>query len=378
MDTKNISHYLLLLAILVLLSIQSSLAQPDSTSHLNIVFGGDIMGHDEQIAGAWNDSSKTYDYEPTFRYIKDYISNADIAIGNLEVTLAGEPYKGYPQFSSPVQLALEARDAGFDILATANNHALDRGEKGVLRTIHILDSFKIVHTGTFLDEPQRDSTYPLMVAKNNIKLALLNYTYGTNGLTVDPPYMVNRIDTAQIRQDLVKAKSLNPDYTIVFVHWGIEYERDENTSQQKLAAFIFNNGADIIIGSHPHVVQPFKYIEIKQNDSIKKFPVFFSMGNFVSNQRAQYKDGGIMAELHLSKTGAKTTLDSLAYLPYWVYRKDAEGKMTFYVVPVLKYETHQTDLDFNDDNLYRFNRFVNDTREHMTRTPESKFYFNER
>jgi 2',3'-cyclic-nucleotide 2'-phosphodiesterase (5'-nucleotidase family) len=365
------------LIILLSVSFHFVSAQVDSVSpgnHLRIVFAGDIMGHDEQISGAYVDSTKSYDYEPTFRYIKDYISEADIAVGNLEVTLAGKPFKGYPQFSSPDELALAARDAGFDILITANNHALDRGEKGVARTINMLDSFNIIHTGTFLDQTQRDSVYPLIIEENDIKLAILNYTYGTNGLTVDPPYIVNRIDTAQIRADLDKAKSLTPDFIIVTVHWGIEYERTENASQKKLADFIFINGANVIIGSHPHVVQPFKYLDVILKDSLIKRPVFYSMGNFVSNQRAQYKDGGVMAELNISKNHTKTVIDSLAYLPYWVYREDIQSKSTFFVVPVSKFETGTTDILFNDDNLFRFNRFARETRELMGGTPESGFY----
>lgn len=372
---KVLSSILIIFA--VFFSNQIGFSQEASTNQpasLKIVFAGDIMGHDEQITGAYNDSLKAYNYEPTFRYIKDYISDADIALGNLEVTLAGKPFKGYPQFSSPDELALAARDAGFDILVTANNHALDRGEKGVARTLQILDSFKITRTGTFYDQDERDSVYPLIIEQKGIKLAILNYTYGTNGLTVDPPYIVNRIDTAQIRIDLGKAKSFSPDFVIVTIHWGIEYERAENSTQRKLAEMIFKNGADAIIGSHPHVVQPIKYIDVKLKDTIVQKPVFYSMGNFVSNQRAQYKDGGVMAELHLSKNGAVTKIDSLAYLPYWVYRQDTNNKSTFYVVPVSKFETNQTDLIFNSDNLFRFNRFVKDTRALLTGIPESGYY----
>lgn len=341
---------------------------------LTMVIAGDIMGHDTQIAGAFVDSSKTYDYEPTYRFIKDYFSAADIAIANLEVTLAGPPYKGYPQFSSPDELALEAKNAGIDVLLTANNHALDRGKKGVARTIEVLDSFNIVHTGTFLSPGQRDSVYPLSLEQNNIKVALLNYTYGTNGLKVDTPYVVNRIDTAIIRKDLDKARKLIPDFICVTIHWGIEYQREENLKQQKLAEFIFEHGADAIIGSHPHVVQPVKYMEVAVVDTVEKRPVFYSLGNFVSNQRARYKDGGIVAELHLSKEDSVTTLDSIAYMPYWVYRKDVDEKSTFYVLPIAKYESDSTLVDFNDNDLWRFNRFQKDTRAHIKGINESVFY----
>lgn len=195
---------------------------------LSIVFAGDIMGHDAQIIGAWDDSLRKYNYEPTFRFVTDYISAADIAVGNLEVTLAGKPFKGYPQFSSPDELAIEAKNAGFDVMVMANNHCLDRGKKGMIRTHKMLDSLGFLYTGTFLHDSTREKYYPLIVEKNNIRLALLNYTYGTNGLKVDTPFVVNRLDTAQIHADLDKAKLANPDFIIVLTHWGIEYERDEN------------------------------------------------------------------------------------------------------------------------------------------------------
>jgi poly-gamma-glutamate synthesis protein (capsule biosynthesis protein) len=348
------------------------------TNKLVLLFAGDIMGHDTQIVGAYNEQTKSYNYEPVFRYIRDYLSDADIAIGNLEVTLAGPPYKGYPQFSSPDELAIETKAAGFDMLVTANNHALDRGKEGFERTLHILDSLEFVRAGTYLDSLERDSIYPVILEKNGIRIAILNYTYGTNGLKVDPPLIVNRIDTAQISTDLKKARSANPDYTIVFIHWGKEYERTENTTQVKLAYHMLENGADAIIGSHPHVVQPIRILKL-EGDSIKTYPVVYSLGNFVSNQRAQYKDGGIIAELHLSKIGENLHLDSLLYLPYWVWRQDhANGKSTFYVVPIGAYEADPSQFEFTERDIYRLERFASDTRSHLKEARESTFYRKEK
>ena len=156
-------------------------------------------------------------------------------------------------------------------MANANNHALDGRAKGLKRTLDVLDSLKIVHMGTYRDSLERDSTCPLIIEKNSIKLALLNYTYGTNGLTISPPYIVNYIDTAAIRRDIEKAKSENPDKIIVFLHWGTEYERDENTWQKNMAKYIFSKGADVIIGSHPHVIQPIRFVSLP-GDTLKKYP----------------------------------------------------------------------------------------------------------
>jgi poly-gamma-glutamate synthesis protein (capsule biosynthesis protein) len=344
------------------------------TNSVTIIFAGDIMGHDAQIEGAYDSSSQSYNYEPTFRYISDYIADADIAIGNLEVTLAGPPYKGYPQFSSPDELVVEAKNAGFDILVNANNHALDGGVKGFRRTLDILDSLGFYHAGTYRDSIEQASIHPLILEKNSIRIALLNYTYGTNGLKIDHPYQINRIDTNKIANDLEKAKYAKPDFIIVFIHWGNEYERLENEDQKALAEFILLKGADAIIGSHPHVVQPIKFIHIP-GDTLNAHPVVYSLGNFVSNQRAQYKDGGILAELHISKIGQTTRLDSLNYLPYWVWRIDRiDGRSTFYVLPVARYELTPEAYDLLPGDIYRLKRFAADTRTQLKNIHESDYY----
>lgn len=347
-------------------------SQLNDTSRLKLVFAGDIMGHDEQITSAWDAGSKSYNYEPTFRYIKPYISQADIAIGNLEVTLAGAPFKGYPQFSSPDALASAAHAAGFDIFIQANNHALDRGSKGFKRTIRVLDSLNIIHTGTFVDSVDRFLNYPLIIEKNNIRIAILNYTYGTNGIKISKPYIINYIDTATIRNDLNKAKLANPDFTIVTIHWGEEYQRLENINQQRLARFMLKHGADAIIGSHPHVVQPIK--QYFSPDSSLSHLVVFSQGNFVSNQRAQYKDGGILVELNLIKASDSTSLEAYSYMPAWVYRQDVPGKSTFYVIPVSFYENNSSSFDFKDHERYKIDQFAKDTRDLLKNTKENTFF----
>jgi len=348
--------------------------QAFDTNLVTIVFAGDIMGHDAQIKGAFDSISKVYNYEPTFRYISDYITSADIAIGNLEVTLAGPPYKGYPQFSSPDDLVVAAKNAGFDILVTANNHALDGGVKGFVRTLDILDSLSIYHAGTYRDSIEQAVIHPLIIEKNTIRIALLNYTYGTNGLKIKSPYRINRIDTAMMSFEIEKAKLANPDFIIVFIHWGNEYEREENINQKKFAEFMLQKGVDVIIGSHPHVVQPICLLSLP-GDTLNIFPVVYSIGNFVSNQRAQYKDGGIVAELHLSKIGQNAKFDSINYLPYWVWRQDrVDGKSTFYVLPVTKYELIPEVFDLLPGDIYRLNRFASDTREHLKNISESGYY----
>jgi len=318
-------------------SVADSAAIP-VTDTLKLVFAGDVMGHGMQITGAWRDGGDTcYNYHPVFQWVKDYISAADIAVANLEVTLAGAPYTGYPRFSSHQSLAYALQDAGFDVLLTANNHALDRGKKGMERTLHILDSIGMLHTGTFRDSTEREAHYPLMVEKNNFRLALLNYTYDANGLAVEKPNVINLMDTLQMAEDLVRAHSLKPDFIIACVHWGEEYKNTESAAQRQIAAFLARNGCHLIVGSHPHVVQPFAKIAVNAGDSV---PVIYSLGNFISNQRDRYRDGGITLELTLTKTDSAVTIQSIGYEPFWVYRYRENKVSVFRLIRINHYLEH--------------------------------------
>ena len=325
---------------------------------LKLIFTGDIMGHDTQIESALTTGKSGYDYQPCFQYLEPYFSSADITIGNLEVTLAGPPYKGYPQFSSPDELASALKIAGFDILITANNHALDRRKSGLERTLDQLDHEGIIHTGTFRDTVQRKLTYPLILEKHGIRLALLNYTYGTNGLKTEAPNIVNYIDTTVIRQDLRKASLAEPDFTIVTMHWGTEYEQTENKIQQGLSSFIFLHGADAIIGSHPHVVQPI-------HGSKRGNLVVYSMGNLISNQRSRYRNGGIAFEMELRKTGEGTEIIAQAYLPVWVYKPQTKTGIGFTLVPASLDSISAEILLMPAEDRAMMNRFLLDTRSNL-------------
>ena len=302
------------------------------TTRLSLLFGGDVMGHDSQIASAYSSAKKEYDYTSCFQYIKPWISSPDLTLANLEVTLAGPPYKGYPQFSSPDALAITLKDAGFDALVTANNHCVDRGRKGLERTIAQLDSFGIPHTGTFVDSLEKSTRSPLVIEKNGFKLAVLNYSYGTNGLAVPIGSIVNLLDTAVMRKDIQAAKDIGPDAIIVFTHWGTEYESLPSKWQKDLTEFCFNQGVQLVIGAHPHVIQPMEW-----RKETNQF-VAYSLGNFVSGQRKRYTDGGAMAYIELEKINYKpdsaiTRIDQAGYYLQWVHRT-ADTSKDYYIIPV--------------------------------------------
>lgn len=301
---------------------------------LSLIFIGDIMQHMPQVDAAYSPASGTYNYDSCFMFVRPIISRADFAIANLETTFAGQPYSGYPAFSSPAALANSLVFAGIDVLGTANNHCSDRGKTGIERTIAILDSLGLKHMGTYASAEARVKAYPVMLRHDGITVALLNYTYGMNGNPVYPPNVVNVIDTALIRRDLLAARDSMPDKIIIFMHWGTEYEGQPNASQKEIASFCLRNGADIIIGSHPHVLQPMEIFSMGDSLQKREVMVVWSLGNFVSNQRNRYRDGGAMVRIDLQKNATGTSIQKAGYELTWVYNPVKGGKKRYFILPV--------------------------------------------
>lgn len=363
------------LAGVIYLLLYFTSATGQDTTRLRILFTGDIMQHDSQIAAAYDPVTKEYNYEPCFEHISPILQSADLTIGNLEVTLGGPPYKGYPQFSAPDQLADRLKKSGFDILVTANNHCVDRGRKGLERTVSILDTLGILHTGTFVDSVNRRSSYPLRVEKNGIALSLLNYTYGTNGIPVSFPNVVNLIDTVLIKNDLALARTQRTDAIVVFMHWGNEYQSLPNQFQRKVAELCFREGAKLVIGAHPHVVQPMEWN--KEKDRL----IAYSLGNFVSGQRPRYRDGGATLWVELEKIKrdsiSDTSIKQAHYELQWVY-KTPGVESQFYILPVQQFEGDTIVLNTKAART-AFDLFKEDSRalftKHNINVPELKREF---
>lgn len=302
-----------------------------SQEKITLLFAGDLMQHKAQIDVA-KTSEGRYDYTDCFKYVKEEISRADVAIANLEVTFGGKPYKGYPAFSAPDEYLYAIKDAGFDILLTANNHCLDTGKKGMERTIMMLDSLKIPHIGTYMNKEIRGANTPLLISKNGFRIALLNYTYGTNGIEVQFPNVVNYINKEVMKRDIVKSKSYRPDAIVVCIHWGIEYQSMPDREQKELADWLLAQGVSHIIGSHPHVLQPME--RRKRNDSFEENIVVYSLGNFISNMSVRRTDGGAMFWLELKKRNRIVRIDNCGYRLVWTSRPSLNGKKKFILYPV--------------------------------------------
>ncbi len=346
-------------------------AQTDSLPTIDLLFVGDIMGHGPQIRSAEIVKDKVYDYDPCFKYVKSIIQEADLAIGNLEVTLPGKaPYQGYPQFRSPDDLATALYHAGFDLLVTANNHSNDARKEGVLNTIATLEANGFYQTGTFRNQAERDLYYPLLVYKNGFKLAFLNYTYDTNKIPTTPPTIVNEIDEDLIEKDMKLAKDLNPDAIIVLMHWGSEYHLEESKKQQRLADKIFRWGADLIVGAHPHVIQPIKEYTYPTSDTTSRAVVIpYSLGNFISNQKKPNTDGGLIFEVTLrKKKEGGIEIQDHHYIPVWRYiHRPKKGKRTYYCLPISVFEQDNSILELPEEDRDKMNDFAKRMRKHLNK-----------
>lgn len=320
---------------------------------LTLIFAGDLMQHQGQINAAR--TSAGFDYSDCFKYVKEEISKADIAIGNLEVTLGGKPYAGYPAFSAPDEYLQAIKDAGFDVLTTANNHCLDRGKKGLERTILMLDSLNLMYAGTYINAASRARNYPLFIEQNGFRIALLSYTYGTNGIKAVAPNIVNYIDKKQISADIDSARLKQPDAIIACMHWGNEYQSLPDKEQTSLADWLIAQGVTHVIGCHPHVVQP---LELR-TDSLtgRQHAIAYSLGNFISNMTGRRTDGGLLFKLELAKDTARTYVSNCGYSLVWTARPVLSQKKNYILYPLC---TETDSLPTEARN--RLKIFVNDTR----------------
>jgi len=336
------------------------LERPDTIpQELTLLFVGDIMQHMPQVDAAWDETRHQYTYDSCFQFVKPVIEGYDLAIANFETTLADKPFSGYPAFSSPDELVTGVRNAGIDIVATANNHCCDRGRTGIERTVSIMDSLGLRHLGTYRSRDEYSKANPMIIRKNGFTIALLNYTYGTNMNPVPEGDVVSLIEKDRILRDLSAAQDSQPDKVILFMHWGEEYQREPNAFQKDIADFCFENGADIIIGSHPHVIQP---MEWHKADSLhKERLVVWSLGNYVSNQRKRYMDGGAMFSMTLRKEKSGVSIIKANYQLSWVYNPLRQGKRQYFILPVNRFEQDSTFMD--SASFAAMKLFASDSRE---------------
>lgn len=318
---------------------QAEQYQESKEARATLLFVGDAMTHQAQLEQALKlGGGKYYDFSDCFTLIEEQVKQADYAIVNLETPLGGGRggYTGFPCFSAPDSYAVALKKAGFDLFLTANNHTLDRGDYGLRRTIHALDSLEVPHTGTFLNYSDRLTKVPFITDINGIKVAFLNYTYGTNGIEARDGAEVSLIDRDKMKREIDDARKSGAEMIAVCVHWGVEYQLHEHSSQRSLADFLLEEEVDMIIGSHPHVVQPMKMME---SPSGKRVPVIYSLGNFISNMKTDDTRGGAMVYVEISRNEkGECTVGEVTYDTFYAAKPDPNAKpgsafRNFTVVP---------------------------------------------
>lgn len=347
---------------------------------LSLLFAGDAMGHDPQFQWAYNPQTDTYNYEPNFRYVMPYINKSDLAIVNLEVTLGGKPYSGYPTFSTPDSYKDALVNCGFDVIELANNHILDRGKRGLERTLDKVADCPNV--GAYRDSADRAERYPLILELQGLRIALFNVTYGTNGFFPVKPNIVNYIDTAQIAADLLSLEGKDIDMKIMSIHWGDEYVTKAIPKQRELARWLANQGFDLIIGGHPHVVEDAEYLtvtRVRDNKEVQvQVPVLYSLGNLISNQRRLNTNGGIMVKIDIQRDNAE--IKNVSYLPCYVHKgtisyKKNEKNITekhFFLLPTTDYLEGKLPFKLDEEAEKALRIFHKNTTERLSNLPVMK------
>lgn len=346
----------------------------DSSVSISISVVGDLMCHSPQFQYA-QVSKDSFDFSPVYRNVKKYLSSSDFTFGNLETVTAGKEkggYTGYPFFNTPSSYISALKVVGFDLLVTANNHSLDRSEKGVLKTIDEIKSRNINYVGTYTSQRDRDSIRIFMI--KGIRIAFLAYSYGTNGNPIPKGknYLINLINYDLIEKDISSSKLNGAELVLVHFHFGEEYKREPVQFQKDVVNKTIELGADIIIGGHPHVLQPINFYKTK-NEKLDSGFVAYSMGNFFSNQQARYKDAGMILTINITKDllNNKLEISEVNYLPTWVFKGNTSNGKEYVLMPATV--VSDTTINLSKSENIKMNQSFNDTRYIITKyTKNSK------
>lgn len=288
-----------------------------------IVSFGDTLCHSQVFKAVYKTDMNDYDFSPMFQYVKKYFKHSTVNIGNLESSLAGKEkgYSGYPLFNAPEHLAIDLKELGVDIMTNANNHTLDMGFNGLCSTLDYLDKAGISHTGTAKSKKAQNKI--LFKNLNGIKTAFLAFTYGTNGIPIPngKKFSVNLMNKTLMKKQIKKARKQGAEAIIVSMHWGIEYHTVPNAQQKALAKFLIKNDANVILGCHPHVLQPMRMVSTKVKGKRKEGLVIYSQGNFFSAQTYPNTRNTALFKIELKKDGLTNEVSVVRarYIPVYVY-----------------------------------------------------------
>lgn len=287
-------------------SMEDGIREQKADTALMVVIG-DVMMHSAQIAGAATKDG-TYRFDGCLDSIAVRLSDADVAVANMEFTLAGKPYTGYPCFSAPDEYAEYVADCGIDVFLTANNHILDKGSKGLARTLEVYGKMReergILYTGSGPDKSGFDAVNPLYIRLKGIKTALINFTYGTNSAGESAyPSVLRQSEKERIRKAVTEARKKGAEIIIAFPHWGTEYVHRHSASQEATAKWLGSLGVDLIVGAHPHVVQDIGTVAKNGADGMEDWTiqVLYSIGNAISNMSATDTQVELMVRIRVTR-----------------------------------------------------------------------------
>jgi len=305
---------------------------------------GDILIHTRVYEDARTEGS--YDFKRMLAPVKKMLEEPDFTIANQESLAGGSKLglSGYPAFNSPYEITDALQDAGIDLVTLANNHSLDKGEKGIQSSLAYYDKIGMPYVGMHKDE--LDASTERILSIQGIKVGFLSYTYGTNGIQVPDgkDYLVNYLEDKKIISDL-KSMRKKADIILVNAHWGNEYERTPSEEQRRLAKLMAENGADVIIGHHPHVLQPIEWLKHAKGETL----VVYSLGNFLSGQVRDYKDIGGMVTIEIEKTwneaGSKTSVLNPSFSPTYMTSSNEENYQVRPFEEATVFGSPETDLD---------------------------------
>ncbi|WII35481.1 CapA family protein [Paenibacillus thiaminolyticus] len=336
---------------------------------------GDIMMHSPQFPAYLNPKTGQYDFRGFFTNVKPILKEADWCWANLETPLLGgeKVYTGYPMFNAPPELADALKDAGFNIVTAANNHTLDRRERGALRTREVLKDRGLVTKG--ISASLWESKQPTLMDKNGITMGILAYTYGTNGIPLpkDKPYLVSLIDEKRMIEDIQKTRSAGADVVVIALHFGTEYEPNPNKEQIRLARKLVQAGADIILGSHPHVLQPYERLTVKdKHGQTREGLIIYSLGNFISNQRGDGKDVGVIFGVTIEKHMPEGTIElkEISAEPTWVHINGPHEKRKYSVIPLSSVLKDKTDTQFTKQQRQQMSNMKQRAARHVSSMSE--------
>lgn len=288
---------------------------------VSVTFIGDVMQHGKQlrsahIPGREMDAPESYNYKNTFANIEERLKKSDLSVANMEFPIGVPPYSGYPIFSTPESLLWQAQESGIDLFLLANNHLLDKGIKGISATLDEYDRIGARYIGAYRDSLEEERINPAFYNIKGIRLAFINFTYGTNGFRIPEPFRIDMMDSTEVKKDIHKAKEMGADIIIALPHWGNEYQLRPSAHQRRWAEMLFREGVKVIIGSHPHVPQ--------EGEISSERVIFYSLGNYISNQsNPDYTQLELMVTIQIEKnsyTGEVRLLDT-EYEFLWCFKK---------------------------------------------------------